>query len=43
MPLISPTFDVKSIIFPNIGQGPFPKITGKSPGESVTKVKQLLD
>ena len=31
MPLISPNFDVKSIIFPNFGQGPFPKIAGKSP------------
>ena len=31
MPLISPTFDVKSIIFSNFGQGPFPKIAGKSP------------
>ena len=31
MSLIFPNFDVKSIIFPNFGQGPFPKITGKSP------------
>ena len=31
MSLISPNFDVKSIIFPNFGQGPFPKIAGKSP------------
>ena len=31
MSLISPNFDVKSIIFPNFGQGPFPKITGKKP------------
>ena len=29
--LFSPNFDVKSIIFPNFGQGPFPKIAGKSP------------
>ena len=29
--LISPNFDVKSIIFPNFGQGPFPEIAGKSP------------
>ena len=29
--LISPTFDVKSIIFPNFGQGPFPKIAEKIP------------
>ena len=28
MPLISPNFDVKSIIF---SQGPFPKIAGKNP------------
>ena len=32
MPLISPNFDVESINFPNFGQGPFPKIAGKSPG-----------
>ena len=32
MSLISPNFDVKSIIFPNFGQGPFPKIAGKGPG-----------
>ena len=31
MSLISPNFDVKSIIFPNFGQGPFHKIAGKSP------------
>ena len=31
MSLISPNFDVKSITFPNFGQGPFPKIAGKSP------------
>ena len=36
MSLISPNFDVKSIIFPNFGQGPFPKIAGKSP--DVTKM-----
>ena len=30
MSLISPNFDVKSF-FPNFGQGPFPKIAGKSP------------
>ena len=30
MSLISPNFDVKSIIFPNFGQGPFPKIVRKS-------------
>ena len=29
--VMSPNFDVKSIIFPNFGQGPFPKIAGKSP------------
>ena len=32
MPLISPKFYVKSIIFHNFGQRPFPKIAGKSPG-----------
>ena len=31
MSLISPNFDVKWIIFPNFGQGVFPKIAGKSP------------
>ena len=31
MLLISPNFDVKLIIFPNFGHGPFPKIAGKSP------------
>ena len=30
MSLISPNFDVKSIIFPNFGQGLFPKIAGKT-------------
>ena len=30
MSLISPNFDVKAIIFPNFGQGPIPKIAGKS-------------
>ena len=30
--VVSPNFDVKWIIFPNFGQGPFPKIAGKSPG-----------
>ena len=30
MSLISPNFDVKSIIHPNFGQGPFPKIAGKA-------------
>ena len=29
--LFSPNFDAKSIIFPNFGQGPFPKIAGKGP------------
>ena len=29
--VISPSFDVKSIIFPNFGQEPFPKIAGKGP------------
>ena len=32
MSLISPNFAVKSIIFLNFGQGPFPNIAGKSPG-----------
>ena len=31
MSLISPNFAVKLIIFPNFGQGPFPKIAGKGP------------
>ena len=31
MLLISPNFAVKSIIYPNFGQGPFTKIAGKSP------------
>ena len=31
MSIISPNFDVKSIFFPNFGQGPFPKIAGKGP------------
>ena len=30
MSLISPNFAVKSIFFPNYGQGPFPKIAGKA-------------
>ena len=33
MSLISPNFDVKSIIFPNFGQGPFPKIARKGPAK----------
>ena len=31
MSLISPNFAVKTIIFPNFGQGLFPKIAGISP------------
>ena len=31
MTLISPNVGVKSIIFPNFGQEPFPKIAGKIP------------
>ena len=31
MLLIYPNFEVNSIIFPNFGQGPFPKIAWKSP------------
>ena len=34
MLLISPNFDVKSIIFPNFGRGPFPKIVGNGPALS---------
>ena len=34
MSLISPNFDVKSIIFPTFGQGPIPKIAGKSPAST---------
>ena len=37
MSLISPKFDVKLIIFTNFGQGPFPKIAGKSPDLSEKK------
>ena len=36
MALISPNFDVKSIFFPNFGQGPFPKIAGKGPGKHLS-------
>ena len=35
MSLISLNFDVKLIIFPNFGQGPFPKIAEKSPEYTV--------
>ena len=31
--LISPNFGLKSIIFPNFGHGPSPKIAEKSPGK----------
>ena len=31
MTLISPNFAVSRSFFPNFGQGPFPKIAGKSP------------
>ena len=41
MSLISAKFDVKSIIFPNFGQGPFPKITGKSPDVLINQPKQM--
>ena len=30
MLLISPNFDIKSIIYPNFGQGHFPKNAGKN-------------
>ena len=36
MSLISPNFDVKSVIFPNFGQRPFPKIAGKSSGTGLS-------
>ena len=39
MSLISPNFDVKWFIFSNFGQGPFPKIAGKS--TDLTCVGQL--
>ena len=42
MSLISLNFAVKSIIFPNFGQGPFPKIAGKSP-EMSEKIKPGSD
>ena len=35
MSLISPNFDVKSIFFPNFGQGPFPQNAGKGPDQGV--------
>ena len=41
--LISSKFDVKSIIFSNFGQGPFPKIAGKSPDVCVfSKILNLF-
>ena len=39
--LISPNFDVKMIILPNFGQGPLPKMAGKSPGFVHLKVHFL--
>ena len=39
MPLISPNFDGKLIIFPSFGQGPFPQISGKSPDQGPCVVK----
>ena len=36
MSLISPNLNVKLIIFPNFGQGSFPKIVGKSPANIET-------
>ena len=36
MPLISPNFADKSIIFSRFGQGPFPKIAGKGPALDIT-------
>ena len=43
MLLISPNFAVKSIIFPNFGQEPFPKIAGKSPESRKQCVSCLQD
>ena len=43
MLLIFPNFDAKSVIFPNFGQGPFPKITGKSPEQFMTWIKSNID
>ena len=43
MLLISPNFDVKSIIIPDFGQGPFPKIAGKkSPGIARNQLGNIL-
>ena len=43
MSLISPNFDVKSTIFPNFSQEPFPKIARKSPvrGSNILLNKSL--
>ena len=41
MLLISPNSDVKSIILSNFGQGPFPKIAGKSPAVNMVKEIQI--
>ena len=42
MPLNYPKFDDKSNIFPNFGQGPFPKIAGKSPDLYVAQLMRFL-
>ena len=42
MSLISPHFVVKSMIFPNFGQGPFPKTAG--PGcQTISWIESKLD
>ena len=42
MLLISPNFDVKSIIFPSFGKGHLPKIAGKSPVFTISTKNQNL-
>ena len=36
--LVSLNFDKSQLFFPNFGQGPFPKIAGKSPVSSHSKI-----
>ena len=42
MLVFSPNFDVKSIFFPNFGQGPFPKIAGKGPVDKAGFIQASL-
>ena len=41
MLLISPNSVVKSVVFPNFSQGPFPKIAGKSPVNPLNYARTL--